>query len=71
MDYRRECLKVFNHLKIKVLRTIPFGQITTIDDDEAIKEHVCHHPLHEIVLNAGKCNCSCNLRGQWEYEMIV
>lgn len=37
--------------------TIPFSQITTIDDDEAIKLYVFENynqPLYKIVLNARK-----------------
>lgn len=40
-----------------VLETIPFGQITAIDDDEAIKSYVFEYynqPLYKIVLNARK-----------------
>lgn len=48
---------MLNSLRTVVLKTIPFGQITTIDDDEAIKVHAFenyNHPLYKIVLKARK-----------------
>lgn len=50
----KKCWKVFNHRPLAGYefrnKLSPSGQITTIDDDEAIKKRECFRELHSPTL---------------------